>query len=203
MKHTTVAVRKNTSTKVAIANLILSVRDTHGSHCEIVVGCPGLPNVVKDAKVGDAVLFETPDDGTYEVRALSMDYVKVELLVTQVSPRLGIGAGFADDDPNNSPFTPTEISKIAESVSKAKLDLNQRNNIAPEQLELISRKLDQIQAASERLGRKDWINYVAGTLTSMIVSAAFSPEVSKAIFQSVNSAFVWIFNNALLTIGSS
>jgi hypothetical protein len=115
---------------------------------------------------------------------------------------LGVLAGPVGDDPNNSSFTREEVVQIADSVSKAKFALAKRHDLAPEQLELIARKLDEIQVASERLGRKDWINYVAGTLTSLCISAAFSPEVTKAIFQTINTAFAWLFANGILLISN-
>lgn len=198
MKHSTIAIRENSSEKVDFSRLIVSVRQTFGSRCEIVVGYPGLPNVVQEMRTGDALLFETPTDGVLEVRAMAMNSIQVELLVSQVSPRLGIVGGFVDDDPNNSPFTPAELNRITESIKDLKIGLGRRSEIAPEQLGLITRKLDEIQAASQRLGRKDWINHVAGTLTAMCVSAAFAPEVSKTIFRSVGSAFAWLFTNALI-----
>ena len=197
MKQTTIVIREKSSSKIDFSSVILSVRTTYGDHCEVVVGYPGLQNVLKDMHIGDAVLYETPIDGILEVRALTMDPTKVELLVSQVSPRLGIVGGFVDEGSNNSPFSPKELKQIASSVTKIKKELTQRDDIEAEQQELISRKLDEIQAASSRLGRKDWINYVTGTLTALCISAAFSPEVTKAIFVTANSAFSWLFDNAL------
>ncbi|MFA5877742.1 MAG: hypothetical protein WC880_05305 [Candidatus Paceibacterota bacterium] len=197
MKQSIIVIKEKNSARTDIANLIVSVRIIYPNHFEIVVGSPGLRNVVADMNIGDAVLFETPNDGILEVRALSMDALKVELLVSQVSPRLGIVGALVDEDPNNSPFTSDELVHITQSITSVALELGQRSDIVPEQLELINRKLSEIEAASQRLGRKDWINYVAGTLTSMCVSAAFAPDVSKAIFQSVGSAFSWLFSNAL------
>lgn len=197
MKQTTIVIKEKSSSKIDSSSVILSVRTTYGDHCEVVVGYPGLQNAVKDMKVGDAVLFETPSDGILEVRALAIDYVNVKLLVSQVSPRPGIVGGFVDEGPNNSPFLSNELAQIASSVTNIKKELTQRDDIAAEQQELIAKKLDEIQAASGRLGRKDWINYVTGTLTSVCISAAFSPEVTRAIFLTVNSAFSWLFDNAL------
>jgi hypothetical protein len=206
MKQIKVSIGRGHSKKIADIGLIVSYRNTGKGTTEIVVGYPGLPNVIKKVGIGDAVLFESPSNGIIEVRVLSdrLGFVshKMDILVSQVSPRLGILAGPVSEDPNNSPFTRDEIVQIADSISITKSTLAQRQDIAPEQLELIARKLDEIQFASERLGRKDWINYVAGTLTSMCISAAFSPEVTKAIFQTVNSAFAWLFASGLLLISN-
>lgn len=207
MKQIKVTIDDEGSKKIADTGLIVSHRwrgKQKPRTREIVVGYPGLPNVTKEVDIGDAVLFELPDQGIVEVRVLSVGSFsgKIEVLVSQVSPRLGILGGPVNSDPNNSAFTRDEIVRISDGVSRTKLALAQRNDIAPEQLELITRKLDEIQVASERLGRKDWINYVAGTLTSLCMSAAFSPEVTKAIFQTVNAAFAWLFASGLLLIGN-
>lgn len=73
MKQIIINIGQQSSQKIDFASLIVSVRETYGSHCEIVVGCPGQQNVVKDVKVGDAVLFESPSDGILEVRVLTMN----------------------------------------------------------------------------------------------------------------------------------
>ncbi len=197
MKQATVKISQESSSSVDFSSLILSVRHVYTSYCTVVVGYPGLKNVVKEMSLGDSVLYETPNDGILEVRFISFHSLAVSFLVSQVSPRLGILGGFVDEDSNNSPFTSNELTQIESSVTNIKKELTQRNDIEAEQLELISRKLDEIQAASNRLGRKDWINYVTGTLTTLCIAAAFSPEVTKAIFVTANSAFAWLFDNAL------
>ncbi len=197
MKQATVTISEGSSSSVDFSSLILSVRVTYTNSCIVVVGYPGLKNVVKEIELGETVLYETPNDGILEVRVVSANNSRAGFLVSQVSPRLGIAGGFIDEDYNNSPFSSNELTQIASSVTNIKKELTQRNDIRAEQLELISRKLDEIHVASNRLGRKDWINYVAGTLTSLCISAAFSHEVSKSIFVTFNSAFAWLFDNAL------
>ena len=208
MKQETVTISEESSASVDFSSLILSVRQINYKNCAVVVGYPGLKNVVKNMEIGEAMLYETPNDGILEVRVVSKndakvglleskDDAKVGFLVSQVSPRLGIVGGFVDEDFNNSPFSSNELTQIASSVTNIKKELTQRDDIEAEQLELISRKLDEIHDASNRLGRKDWIGYVAGTLTSLCISAALSPEVSKVIFVTFDSAFAWLFENAL------
>lgn len=207
VKQIKVSIGEGSSKTIAEVGLIVSFRKAHKGPSSIVVGYPGLPNVSKEVDVGDAVLFETPGNGILEVRVLSIRLPLfshiMDILISQVSPRLGVLAGLVSDDPNNSPYTRNEIAQIADSISRVKLTLAKRQDIAPEQLELIVRKLDEIQIASERLGRKDWINYVAGTLTSLCMSAAFSPEVTKAIFQTVNAAFAWLLTSGFLLIANN
>lgn len=196
MKQSTVIVSGSSSGCPDFSNLILTVRQIYSIGCQLVVGYPGIPNVLKDLYLGDVVLFETINDGILEVRLTAVLTNKVVLLVTQVSPRLGLVAGLVDDDPGNSPFSESELARISESIAELKEQLKKSSNYTPEQLDLISRKLDEIQSASQRLGRKDWLNYVAGTLTATCISASFAPDVTRSLFKSMGAAFSWLLNNA-------
>ena len=199
MNQTKIEVKERGSEQVDIGNLIVSVRYINISNhcCEVAIGSPGLPNAVQTMYTGDAVLFETTSNGILEVRMLSHSAIDAEFLITQVSPRLGISGGIVSDDPNNSNFSPAELEQIENSIQSLKSDVYNASIYSSEQQDLIVRKLDEIADASKRLGRKDWMNYVAGTLTSLCVAAAFSPETAKELFKNVNDAFVWLFNNAL------
>lgn len=199
MRQVDISVRERNSVQTDIAHLIVSVRyiNLQNNCCEITVGCPGLPNAVQTMYTGDAVLFETPSDGIIEVRMMSHNAVAADFLVSQVSPRLGISGGAVSDDPNNAPFSEKELDKIVGSINRLKSEFADSSTYTPEQLGLINRKLDEILNASTRLGRKDWINYVAGSLTGLCISAAFSPDTTKTFFKSVNDVFSWLFNNAL------
>jgi len=200
MKESTITIRENASGRPEFGRMIISVRQTNTSYCEVVIGYPGLPNVVQQMYNGDAVLYETTQDGILEVRVTALNSIQAEFLISQVSPRFGIIAGALEDDPNNSPFNDLELKRIKTSIESLKNQLKISAEFAPEQLSLINRKLDEIASASQRLGRKDWINYVAGTLTAMCISASFAPETTKHIFTLVNSAFSWLFTNSILLI---
>jgi hypothetical protein len=160
-----------------------------------VIGYPGLPNIKEQMELGDAVLYETTEDGILEVRVTAIHGTAAQFTVSQVSPRFGLGGALATSDPNNLPFTQDERIHIAESIEFIKNNLTSSGNHTVEQLSLIARKLDEMHEASGRLGRKDWLNYVAGSLTSLCVSAAFAPEVTKSFFKTVNAAFSWLFTN--------
>jgi len=90
-----------------------------------------------------------------------------------------------------------ELAKIADSLHRIRLALSARSDITPEQVDLISRKLDEMRAASERLGRKDWMSYAVGTLTGIVITAAFDREVAKALFQAAGAALSWLFGAPL------
>ena len=131
---------------------------------------------------------------------MSLSVVEVEFLVTQVAPTIGLLAGGVNDDPNNSPFTEAELRRVRESLELLKIQIRQSASLVPEQFDLLSRKIDEIQLASERMGRKDWVNYVAGSLTSLCISAAFAPDVTRQIFTAANAAFTWLFSSGILLL---
>ncbi len=196
MKQSSVIVSMNSSGRPAFSNLILSVRQVYSTSCIIVVGHPGLPNISQTLELGDAVLIETINDGILEVRLTAIGGNHGEFLITQLSPRHRLVAGFVDDDTDNSPFSESELARISESIAELKEKLKASSLYAPEQLDLISRKLDEIQSASHRLGRKDWLHYVAGKLTSTCISASFSLDVTKNLFRLIGAALSWLLNNA-------
>ena len=163
---------------------------------DITVGFPGTPNERRRMFTGDAMLYETLA-GTFDIRVLTQNANWVRFLVTHISPRPGIGGAFVTSDPSNAPFTQQELEKIALSVDQVKDEVSAQSEMLPEQIALIHKKLDEIKDASTRLGRKDWTNYVAGAITSTCASAAFAPDVTVRIYSALNSAFSWLFSNAL------
>lgn len=206
MQQEVVEIKESESGSVSFSRLVISVSKLDGyKQCNTVIGYPGLPNVKENLSLGDAVLYETTEDGIIEVRATKLNVSAAQFLVSQVSPRLGLGAALTTDDPSNLLFTEAERTRIEQSIETVKSDIAASNRHSKEQLELIYRKLDEIYAASGRMGRKDWLNYVAGSLTSLSISAAFSPDATKSLFQTVNTAFTWLFTNApvLLQWGSA
>lgn len=194
-----IEVRANDSEHMDSTGLVLTVRLALGSESDIVVGFPGLPNEKRRVYTGDALLYETPM-GTFDIRVLSQSSAKVRFLVTQLSPTPSIAGAFSSADPNNTRFSSAELEQIALSIEDVKEKLSSQPAIHPEQIDLIHKKLDEIRDASTRLGRKDWINYTAGAITSACASAAFAPDVTKSIFLALNSAFSWLFSSAILLL---
>ena len=201
MKQSTITVSANSSATVDFAPLVVTLRQVPGPTCEIVVGYPGLKNVTDSMSTGDILLYETPNDGILEVRLMSHAGLRAVFLVSQVSPRSpGLALGLLTDDPTNSAFSSDELQKITESIEKLKMHLDITKLFAPEQLRLLADKLVEIEAASQRLGRKDWIMYAAGTLTTICVSAALAPDQTRALFEFANAAFEWLFGTALVLL---
>lgn len=172
------------------------------SFAELVMGAPGLPNVKKKLYLGDAVIYQTPNYGVVEVRVMELFKESVHLMITVVTPRSGFSAGFDDTSTLNAQFSTDEIDRIKNSVDRIVTNMSTRADVNPEQLDFLRSKLSEIALASSRLGRKDWIMFVIGTLTNVITSVAFPPEAAKALISFLNAELSWVFQNALRLLGS-
>ena len=181
--------------------LVITVKDWDSASAKIVYGAPGAINASKRFELGDAELYETPANGIVEVRLMSIKGGQVELLLTKVSPRLGFATAIDATDEQNKPFTAEEVLRIQADLDKIKISLSAGGNFSPEQQQFLSSKFSEIAAASERMGRKDWIMYVSGTLTSVITSAAFDPAAARALVSAFNTNLDWVFQNVLRLIG--
>lgn len=199
MTKEVIQIKQNNSEEIGSFNLIISVREIRDNRVNVAIGYPGLPSLKNWLSTGDELLYETPQ-GTFDIRVMSQTLFEAKFLVTLLSPMPSIIAGFSSSDPSNTQFSQIELEKIALSIEDVKTKLSLQPEIQPEQIALINRKLDEINYAATRLGRKDWINYAAGAITSTCVSAAFTPNIAKSIFSSLNSAFAWLFNGATLLI---
>jgi hypothetical protein len=51
------------------------------------------------------------------------------------------------------------------------------HSLSPEQTAHLDERFDQAEAASQRMGRKDWLLLFGGALFSLILSAVVPPEV--------------------------
>lgn len=181
--------------------LVITVKDWSSASATIVYGAPGAINASKKFELGDASLYETPTHGIVEVRLMSITNGQAEVLVTKVSPRLGFATATNATDEENKPFTTEEVLHIKENIEKIKIGLSASGKFSPEQEQFLSAKFSEIVAASERMGRKDWIMYVSGTLTSVITSAAFDPAAASALISAFNANLDWVFQNMLRLIG--
>jgi hypothetical protein len=98
---------------------------------------------------------------------------------------------------SNTPFSLEELQRIAASIDSIRMEIGQRTDISPQQLEFVFKKLDEMREASERLERKDWMNLALGTLTSVVVTAALASPAAKALFAAAGTALSWLFGTGL------
>lgn len=196
-----VTVKEQDSTLTSNGGLVVSMikgyyDDKRDARAEIAIGAPGLRNITASVVLGDALLIETPQ-GLFEFRVLRMNSMFVEFLLTRLDGRPGLRAGLVEDDIDNRRFTADEARRIGQGIAQIRSTVRDSPDIAPEQLEFISRKLDEMQAAADRLGRKDWIHFAAGFLSNIVVTLALSPGAAGTLFKAASSAFSWLFSGSL------
>lgn len=192
-----VTIYQGKSHRSTSSSLILSARNLRNGFVNIVVGRAGMPNLVKEIEVGDAIIYETPDSGVLEVRNMYANTAYVDLLITQVSPRLGIAAGFISQDESNRKFQQSEIDKIAFCIKEIQDDVRHKLGLQSEQIDLLNRKLDEVISGSQRFGRKDWINFTSGTITGAIMNATIDVNTATDLLSIINDRFSWLFVDVL------
>jgi hypothetical protein len=103
---------------------------------------------------------------------------------------LGPGGG---RDLENTPFTDTERQRIGTSLDALRAEIVKTQRLSAEQAKALGAAVADLKAASERLGRKDWLLFMYGTIMSVAVSAAFAPEQARCLWQVASHALAWVF----------
>lgn len=95
--------------------------------------------------------------------------------------RLLSDAASAPDLANTS-FAEHELAMINRSLDEVKAYLLEGQQFSSEQQAFIEHEFSYLREASERVGRKDWLNLLAGALMSIVVSLALEPERARGLF---------------------
>ncbi len=198
----TISINYGVSKHARELGVFISVRECSNFSAVLVVGSPGSPNVIREFQLGDALLYETPSHGLIEVRASRFGGASVDVFLTQISPKLGFTAALEFDGGQNTGFAVDEIEQLRLGLSKIAEIVAERSDVSTEQVELLRRKLEDVASAATRLGRKDWIMFATGTVTNVVVGAAFPTEAIRATFVAMNGTLGWVFQNALRLLGT-
>src|SRR5438105_14579765 len=84
--------------------LIITYGGMSAGDAALIIGHVGLRNLEIILPLGGVSLYETLE-GTFEIRVLFLTASMVSLLITQLSPRPGIAAGYIDQTRENRPFS--------------------------------------------------------------------------------------------------
>ena len=99
---------------------------------------------------------------------------------------------------DNSPFQPSERVKIAEVLGAIRSHILVNSDLHDEQVALLDARLSYMQEASERLGRKDWINLALGASLSIVTGLALDPDTARAAMQLLAEAISWLSRHPLM-----
>jgi hypothetical protein len=102
-------------------------------------------------------------------------------------------AGIQHADSGNTPFTQDEQIQIAAQLLEIKKQLKTRFELTGEQITQVEKKLDEVAEAGKRMGRKDWLIYLLGTITALIITATVAAGVGEHIFAMVIQALGYLF----------
>lgn len=99
------------------------------------------------------------------------------------------------DEVGNEPFSEEEKKRISASIHELLQFVTKTATHTPAQLEFVATRLQHLEEASHRLGRKDWITLAMGTLTNIVVGVALSPDAAKELLRTAGSLLGWIVGN--------
>jgi hypothetical protein len=98
----------------------------------------------------------------------------------------------------NTSFTEEEILKIQKNLEEIKKYLISAQSFSPEQLHYLDVRFNYLQDAASRIGRKDWIILVVGTITNIIITYALSSAVARELFHIAGLLLKWVIGIPLL-----
>lgn len=87
------------------------------------------------------------------------------------------------DSSDNLPFTQSELLQVRKSLEEIKTYLIQANVLSEDQRKLIDARFSYMEAASTRMGRKDWINIVVSNLLSIVITLSLSGDSTRDLFR--------------------
>lgn len=98
-------------------------------------------------------------------------------------------------DNSNALFTKNEKDYILSGINEIKQYLLVAHNLDPE---LVESRLNYLAEASNRVGRKDWINLLLSVLVGIVIAAYLPPETTREIFRFVGTILQNILRQPLL-----
>jgi len=102
-------------------------------------------------------------------------------------------ANIQQADSSNTPFTQSEQQQIAAQLQAIKDQLTEHFELTSERLERVEETLDEVVEASKRMGRKDWLIYFLGSITSLIITATVVAGVGEHILTMVIHGIAHLF----------
>jgi hypothetical protein len=82
---------------------------------------------------------------------------------------------------DNSPFTLGEQAEVAARLQAIQAYVEKTYELSREQIKVVQDGFKEAESASKRIGRKDFVLLFGGTLLSLIVSGALTPEMVQHV----------------------
>ena len=75
-----------------------------------------------------------------------------------------------EENSENAPFTRAEQAQISDQMQQLKAFIKHNYKLSSKQMSHVEAKLDEVEEASRRIGRKDWIILFNGAVASLMLS---------------------------------
>lgn len=102
------------------------------------------------------------------------------------------------DDIENVPFTLAEQERLSGAINEIREYLLTSFEHTTAQRQFIEARLQHLEDASKRLGRKDWITLAMGTFTNIVVGVALAPEAARELLRTAGALLGWVVGSASL-----
>jgi hypothetical protein len=101
---------------------------------------------------------------------------------------------------DNAPFTSAEKLAITSNLNEIRVYLADNQQLHEEQFAHLDAQFQYLRSASERLGRKDWLNIAYSTFVSTAVNLALTPERAQGLLQLAGVLLKSLWDKAHLLI---
>lgn len=98
----------------------------------------------------------------------------------------------------NAAFSVAERRRIEKSLAEIRSLLLASHDVSASSLKQVDARLEYLEQASERLGRKDWLNVALAVVVNIIMTAAVPPETARTILSGAGSILSWVLGGSPL-----
>jgi hypothetical protein len=98
----------------------------------------------------------------------------------------------------NEQFNVKEQEYISAKITEIEGFLKEKHDLLERDIEIINTKLNYLEEASKRLGRKDWLNVLIGVSFKIAVDLGLSTNIAKEFFQLIGIAFSQLLSGPVL-----
>lgn len=92
----------------------------------------------------------------------------------------------------NTRFSPQEQTRIADTLAQFEAEVERRQLLSPDEIKELHEQVNYLIEASKRLGRKDWVLVVTGTLFSFTIQAGLNGATASQLLQLATGGLQWI-----------
>ena len=97
----------------------------------------------------------------------------------------------------NTSFTADERAEIVRRLNEFQENARATGSLSASQLVDLNSKVDYLVDASERLGRKDWLNACIGAVLGYFLTAAVPPDDARHIVMTLLNGIAALFGHGL------